>query len=57
MVGSRDLSDAESVFENLRASRMLELDSYLSDKMEGGLDAYCPRCDKAYCREQYNVEE
>ncbi len=29
----------------------------LEDKLEGGLDAYCPDCDKVYCRLDYNVDE
>lgn len=25
--------------------------------IDGGLDAYCPQCDRIYCREHYNVRE
>jgi len=29
----------------------------IDEDVDGGLDAYCPKCDKIYCRTHYNVVE
>ena len=34
------------------------LHAYMDEQgIDGGLDAYCPKCDRTYCREHYNVRE
>jgi hypothetical protein len=51
------LADSDTVFGDLKSEAISALNSFLENKMEGGLDAYCPSCDKVYCREDYDVEE
>jgi hypothetical protein len=51
------LADADAIFESLRSEKVAAVHSFMEEKVEGGLDAYCPTCDKVYCKEDYSVEE
>ena len=51
------LDDSEKIFGELRSEKLSALNSFLEGRMQGGLDAYCPACDKVYCRDDYDVEE
>jgi hypothetical protein len=52
-----DMSNQRAIFENLELGNLRALHSFLSEVMDGGLDAYCPTCDKVYCKEHYDTEE
>ncbi len=51
------LTYADAIFENLKSEKVAAVNSLLEEKWVGGLDAYCPTCDKVYCKEDYDVEE
>jgi hypothetical protein len=48
-----DLALAPEVFERLERGDVAGVHTLLPE----GLDAYCPACDKLYCRTHYAVEE
>ncbi len=45
------------IFERLEQGNLRALHEYIEHMMEGGLDAYCPICDKVYCKEDYDLDE
>lgn len=47
------------IFEWLAACDAGSVHKYLERDLDvdGGLDAYCPECDRIYCRSHYNVQE
>ncbi|MBZ5521260.1 MAG: hypothetical protein LAP21_03280 [Acidobacteriia bacterium] len=47
----------QDIFRWLAAGDLAALHAYMEDKFDGGLDAYCPACDRIYCRTHYNVCE
>jgi hypothetical protein len=47
----------EDFFRWLAAGDLASFHAYLEDHVDGGLDAYCPTCDRIYCRRHYNVQE
>ncbi len=49
----------DRVFGWLEKAALAALHHYLEGEadIEGGLDAYCPDCDRIYCRMHYNVRE
>jgi len=53
------LDDAATLFGYLDADRLADLHAYVQKyaTLEDGIDAYCPPCDKMYCRTHYNVTE
>lgn len=51
------LEQSKAIIENLAQGHIAAVNSLLEERMQGGLDAYCPTCDKVYCREHYDVEE
>lgn len=54
-----NLKDKERIFAWLAAEDLRSLHDYMEDEcdIDGGLDAYCPACDRIYCRTHYNVRE
>lgn len=52
-----NISNERAIFGLLEKGDLRGLNNFLGDLMEGGLDAYCPECDKLYCREEYDLEE
>jgi len=52
-----DATKKDMLFAWLAAKNLLALHSYMEveREIEGGLDAYCPSCDRVYCREHYQV--
>ena len=52
-----DMSNEKAVFEKLEDGDIRGLSEFFEKMMQGGLDAYCPTCDKVYCREHYDAEE
>jgi hypothetical protein len=58
-LGVGDPAAADRVAAWLRAGDLAALHSFIErDEREGGgLDAYCPDCDRVYCREHYQVRE
>ncbi len=53
-----DLQDAKDVFALLSAGNLKELHQLFKDRLVyEGIDAYCPECDKIYCRDHYNAVE
>jgi hypothetical protein len=52
-----DPARKEDIFRWLAAGDLAALHTYMEDKFDGGLDAYCPACDRIYCRTHYNVRE
>jgi hypothetical protein len=53
------LEQAEEVFSLLQQSDLAGLHGLVRKKkmLEDGVDAYCPNCDRIYCRTHYNVSE
>jgi len=56
---SLDLLMKDSIVQCLKHTNIAGIHSLVQEKksMEDGLDAYCPRCDKIYCKRHYNVTE
>lgn len=54
-----DAAKKDALFSWLAAENLPALHSYMEveREIEGGLDAYCPCCDKIFCREHYRVSE
>ncbi len=52
-----DMANEKTIFESLERGDLRGLNDYMETMTEGGLDAYCPSCDKAYCKEHCNTEE
>jgi hypothetical protein len=52
-----DMRNAQVIFERLEQGNLRALHEYVEHAMEGGLDAYCPTCDKVYCKEDYDLDE
>jgi hypothetical protein len=53
-----DLQDAKDVFALLSAGNLKGLHQLFKDRLVyEGIDAYCPECDKIYCRDHYNAVE
>jgi hypothetical protein len=52
-----DPARKEDIFRWLASGDLAALHAYMEDKFDGGLDAYCPACDRIYCRTHYNVRE
>jgi len=55
-----DMGAAEKIFDWLEKGEIYEIHSFMKDypTRDQGIDAYCPDCDKIYCRSHYNpVEE
>jgi hypothetical protein len=54
-----NLSDKEKIFGWLDREDLAALHKYMASDcdIDGGLDAYCPTCDRIYCRTHYNVRE
>ena len=52
------LKHKNKIFQLLTDKKISELHNYLIKycSFEDGIDAYCPQCDKIYCREHYNVK-
>jgi ssDNA-binding Zn-finger/Zn-ribbon topoisomerase 1 len=52
------MEEMPRVFEMLGREAISELHKFLHEKMDiwEGLDAYCPECDKVYCREHMKME-
>jgi len=48
----------KKVFEWLAAGDLGSVHKYFEEEMDidGGLDAYCPECDRIYCHSHYNVQ-
>ncbi len=52
------LEDAKDVFALLSVGDLKGLHQLFKDRfVYEGIDAYCPECDKIYCREHYNAVE
>jgi hypothetical protein len=53
------VADQEKIFGWLEKADLAALHHYIGTDadIEGGLDAYCPTCDRIYCRTHYNVSE
>jgi len=47
----------EAIFGSLEKGDLRALHGIVEEMSEGGLDAYCPSCDKVYCRDHYRLEE
>lgn len=49
----------EKIFDWLEEDKISEVHSFVQDyaTMEDGIDAYCPDCDKIYCRSHYDPRE
>jgi len=49
----------EKIFNRLERKEIYEVHSYLEKTgvLPEGIDAFCPDCDKIYCRNHYNVTE
>jgi hypothetical protein len=56
---SMDLDEQRKIFRWLQQKKLVKVHKHLKQfrVTEDGLDAYCPDCDKIYCREHYNVTE
>lgn len=56
---SFSLKDAKKVFSLLEEDKLAEVHDFAheSPALEEGMDAYCPKCDKIYCYNHYNVSE
>lgn len=55
-----DVEHAPEIFPLLDAEKIKEVHAFIKEKTaySDGMDAYCPECDKTYCREHFNpVEE
>ena len=53
-----ELKDKDRILGWLEKGDLAALNQYMeSEEIEGGLDAYCPQCDRIYCRTHYNVVE
>jgi hypothetical protein len=53
------VDDEGKIFGWLDCEDLAALHKYMDDDcdIDGGLDAYCPNCDRIYCRTHYNVRE
>jgi hypothetical protein len=53
------LTEMERVFTLLKKKDFPALHEIMFEeyRFDGGLDGYCPKCDKIYCRSHYNVRE
>ncbi|MCP4138267.1 MAG: hypothetical protein GY754_45315 [bacterium] len=53
------LRHARKIFKWLKKGNISKVHYYVqkNELMEDGIDAYCPECDKIYCRKDYNVCE
>lgn len=56
---SLDMEDAAKIFGWLESDRIPEVHAFVQkySTMEDGIDAYCPTCDKVYCRGHYQMTE
>lgn len=56
---SLDLSMNDALVHHLEELNIAGIHKLVQTKksMEDGLDAYCPECDKIYCRKHYHVTE
>jgi hypothetical protein len=56
---SFDSKDAKKVFSLLEEDNIAAVHDFAhsSAALEEGIDAYCPKCDKIYCYNHYNVSE
>jgi hypothetical protein len=54
-----DISDAKKIFGLLENNDLSTLHSMIKSYvvLEEGIDAYCPECDKIYCRNHYKIRE
>jgi hypothetical protein len=54
-----DTSEIDRILAWLKAADLASFHAYLAHeaKTDGGLDAYCPKCDAIYCRTHYDVYE
>lgn len=56
---SLDLPMKDSIVHYLNHNNIAGIHSLVQEKksMEDGLDAYCPECDKIYCKKHYHITE
>ncbi|MBD3226728.1 MAG: hypothetical protein GF329_00945 [Candidatus Lokiarchaeota archaeon] len=54
-----NLKDAENIFSLLEHAELSKIHSYIKKypTIEDGIDAYCPECNKIYCRKHYRLQE
>ncbi len=54
-----DAEHAPEIFPLLDAEKIKEVHAFIRERTaySEGMDAYCPKCDKTYCREHYNPME
>jgi hypothetical protein len=54
-----DVQHREKIFAWLEKGDLAALHRFMEvdEDLDGGLDAYCPQCDRIYCRAHYNVVE
>ena len=52
-----DMTNAGVIFERLEQGNVRGLNDYVEHLVEGGVDAYCPNCDRAYCKDHWDLEE
>ncbi|MFC1885898.1 hypothetical protein ACFLZM_02440, partial [Thermodesulfobacteriota bacterium] len=54
-----NVGNAERIFEWLEGDKISEVHFHVMKyvTMEEGIDAYCPECDRIYCRSHYNPGE
>ncbi|MBI4279816.1 MAG: hypothetical protein HY660_15305 [Armatimonadetes bacterium] len=52
-----DLADAAEIFHRLDRDQIAKVHAFVKGHPATveGIDAYCPQCDRIYCREHYNV--
>ncbi|HOV13050.1 MAG TPA: hypothetical protein PK771_02100 [Spirochaetota bacterium] len=52
-----DLKYGKKIFKFLENNNIKELHNFLKRKklLDNGIDAYCPDCDKIYCRKDYHI--
>jgi hypothetical protein len=52
-----DMTNERAVFGRLESGDLSGLNAFIEGMAPGGLDSYCPACDKVYCRDHYDLEE
>lgn len=54
---SLDQAHLQDIFRWLAAGDIAAFHAYLEPIIEGGVDAYCPLCDRVYCGVHYNTRQ